>query len=111
MQSTLDMELGKFLPEDWGVHIPLYLDWNKQVGSPEYNPMDPDVRLREDLKTYPDKDSRDSVRNMAQERHTTTNLTLTNMRKERTGKKALKPHFYDIENLWSDGTITEYEEL
>ena len=99
MQSTMDLELGKFLPEDWGVHIPFYLDWNKQVGSPEYNPMDPDVRLREDLKTYPDRESRDSVRDMAQEKHTTTNLTLTNVRKERTGKKALNPHFYDLENF------------
>ena len=99
MQSTMDLELGKFLPEAWGVHIPFYLDWNKTVGSPEYNPMDPDVRLREDLKTYPDRDSRDSVRDMAQERHATTNITLTNMRKERTGKKALNPHFYDIENF------------
>ena len=53
LQSTLDLEMGKFLPEDWGVHIPFYLDFNKQIGSPEYNPLDPDVRLRDDLKTYP----------------------------------------------------------
>lgn len=99
LQSTLDMELGKFLPEKWGVHMPLYLDWNKQIGSPEYNPLDPDVKLKEDLKTYQTDAERDSVRQMTQERKTTTNLTLTNMRKERTGKAALKPHFYDIENF------------
>lgn len=99
MQTTLDVELGKFLPEDWGVHIPFYLDWNKQVGSPEYNPMDPDVLLKEDLKTYQTKAERDSIRSMAQELNTTTNLTLTNVRKDRTGKSALKPHFYDVENF------------
>ena len=99
MQSTMDIELGKFLPEDWGVHIPFYLDWNKQVGSPEYNPLDPDVKLREDLKTYATQAERDSVKAMTQERKTTTNLTLTNMHKERTGKGALNPHFYDIENF------------
>lgn len=99
LQSTLDMELGKFLPEDWGVRIPFYLDYNKQLGVPEYNPLDPDVRLKDDLKTYPNKAARDSVRAMAQENHTTTNLTLTNVHKERTGKSALKPHFYDIENF------------
>lgn len=98
-QTTLDMELGKFLPEDWGVHIPLYLDWNKQVGSPEYNPLDPDVRLKEDLQTYRTMEERDSVRNMTQERKTTTNLTFTNVRKDRMGKGSLKPHFYDIENF------------
>ena len=99
LQTTLDMEMGKFLPEKWGVHMPLYLDWNKQIGSPEYNPLDPDVRLKEDLRTYQTDAERDSVRKMTQERKTTTNLTLTNMRKERTGKGALKPHFYDIENF------------
>lgn len=99
VQSTLDLELGKFLPEDWGVRIPFYLDYNKQLGVPEYNPLDPDVRLKDDLKTYPTKDDRDSVRSMAQENHTTTNLTLTNVHKERTGKNALKPHFYDLENF------------
>ena len=99
LQSTLDMELGKFLPEKWGIRMPLYLDWNKQIGSPEYNPLDPDVRLKEDLKTYPTAAERDSVRKMTQERKTTTNLTLTNVRKERTGKGALKPHFFDIENF------------
>ncbi len=99
MQSILDLELGKFLPEKWGMHIPLYLDWNRQVGSPEYNPMDPDVRLRNDLQTYQTMEERDSVKAMAQERKTTTNFTLTNVRKDRMGKSALKPHVYDIENF------------
>jgi cell surface protein SprA len=99
MQSILDLELGKFLPEKWGMHIPFYMDWNRQIGSPEYNPMDPDVRLRNDLKTYQTQEERDSVKMMAQERKTTTNITLTNVRKDRTGKSALKPHVYDIENF------------
>ena len=99
MQSTLDLELGKFMPEDWGMHVPLYLDYNRQVGSPEYNPLDPDVKLKEDLKTYQTRAERDSVRMMTQERKSTTNLTLTNVRKDRVGKSALTPHFYDIENF------------
>ena len=99
IQTTLNLEMGKFLPEDWGVHIPLYLDYNSQIGSPEYNPLDPDVKLSDDLKTYNTKAERDSIREMTQQRKTTTNLTLTNIRKDRTGKSALKPHFYDIANF------------
>ena len=57
------------------------------------------MRLRNDLKTYQTQQERDSVKTMAQERKTTTNLTLTNVRKDRTGKSALKPHIYDIENF------------
>ena len=99
IQTTLNMEMGKFFPDTWGMHIPLYLDYNNQIGSPEYNPLDPDVNLHEDLQTYRTQAERDSVKEMTQQHRATTNLTLTNMRKERTGKGALKPHFYDIENF------------
>ncbi len=99
VQSTLNLEMGKFLPDSWGMHIPFYLDYNNQIGSPEYNPLDPDVKLKDDLKTYETQAERDSIRKMTQQRKTTTNITLTNIRKERTGKSALAPHFYDIENF------------
>lgn len=99
MQATLQMEMGNFLPEDWGVKVPLYLDYNNEVGMPEYNPLDPDVILKNDLATYQTKAERDSMRAMTQERKATTNLTLTNMHKERVGKSVLKPRFYDIENF------------
>lgn len=98
-QSTLDFQLDKFLPEDWGVHIPLYLDYSKEIGSPEYNPLDPDVLLKDDLKTYQTMAERDSVSDMTKEKKSTTNLTLTNIHKDRVGAKAAEPHFYDIENF------------
>lgn len=98
-QGTLDLELGKFLPETWGMRIPLYLDYNREIGSPEYNPYNPDVLLSDDLATYATSAERDSVRRMTQRRKSATNLTLANVKKERTGKGVLKPHFYDIENF------------
>ena len=99
MQATLDFEIGRMLPEKWGMHIPLYVDWAKEIGSPQYNPLDPDVYLKRDLATYQTAAERDSVKRMTQQRKQTTNITLTNVRKERTGKAALKPHFYDFENF------------
>ncbi len=98
-QTTLDMEMGKFLPEDWGMHIPLYLDYSREIGSPEYNPYNPDVLLHDDLATFQTAAERDSVARMTQRRKSTTNLTLSNVRKNRMGKEALKQHFYDIENF------------
>ena len=98
-QTTLDMEMGRFLPDEWGLHIPLYLDYSREIGSPEYNPLNPDVLLYDDLNTYRTAAERDSVRAMTQRHKAATNLTLTNVHKERTGRNALKPHFYDIENF------------
>ncbi len=98
-QTTLDMEIGKFLPESWGLHIPLYLDHSREIGSPEFNPYNPDVLLYEDLATYKDSRERDSVAQMTQRRKSATNLTLSNVRKNRTGKGGLEQHIYDIENF------------
>ena len=98
-QTTFDMELAKFLPEEWGMHIPLYVDFNREIGSPEYNPYNPDVLLSEDLSTFATAAERDSVRHMTQRRKSATNITLANVRKDRVGKDAMKPHFYDIENF------------
>ena len=98
-QTTLDLELGRFMPESWGMRIPLYLDYSREIGSPEYNPLNPDVRLYDDLATYRTAEERDSVRHMTQRRKSATNLTLSNVHKERVGKSALKQHFYDIENF------------
>jgi cell surface protein SprA len=36
---------------------------------------------------------------MTQRHRSSTNLTLSNVHKERVGKSALKPHIYDIENF------------
>ena len=98
-QTTFDMEIGKFLPEEWGIHIPLYLDYSREIASPEYNPYNPDVLLSDDLDTYRTSAERDSVRHMTQRRKSATNFTLANVRKDRVGKDALKQHIYDIENF------------
>ena len=98
-QTTFDIELAKFLPEEWGLHIPFYLDYNREIGSPEYNPYNPDVLLSEDLSTFTTAAERDSVRQITQRRKSTTNITLANVRKDRVGKDAAKPHIYDIENF------------
>ena len=98
-QTTFDMELGKFLPEDWGLHVPLYLDYNREIGSPEYNPYNPDVLLYDDLQTFQTAAERDSVAQMTQRRKTATNLTFSNVHKNRTGAGSLKQHIYDIENF------------
>lgn len=98
-QTSLDLELGKFFPESWAMHIPFYIDYTNEIGSPEYNPLDPDVKLADDLKTYSSAADRDSIKDMTLKKSSATNITLTNIRKDRTGKAALKPHFYDFENF------------
>ena len=100
-EVALNMELGKFFPEKWGIRVPMHIDYSNQIGSPEYNPLDPDVLLYNDINTYATKEQRDSIKSMTQERLSRTNINFMNVRKERIskGKDSNKKHFYDIENF------------
>ncbi|HQQ21592.1 MAG TPA: cell surface protein SprA, partial [Bacteroidales bacterium] len=66
---------------------------------PEYNPLNPDVLLAEDLATYDNADERDSIRAMTTVLVQRQNLNITNVRKERDLNKPLKIRPWDIENI------------
>jgi cell surface protein SprA len=100
--TTLDVatniEVGKFFPEEWGVRLPVHFDYSQSVGNPRYNPLDPDVKLENDLLSYRTEREKDSIRHMVQDYVSRTNFNLMNIRKDRLGDRALERHFYDIEN-------------
>lgn len=95
---STNLELGKFIPEKVGMRIPLHFDYSRSVRNPKYTPLDPDVRLTTDLQTYQTEREKDSIRQMVQAYTSSTNINFMNVRKDRTGEKALTPRFYQIEN-------------
>lgn len=101
--STFDiatnLELGKFFSDKVGMRIPFHFDYSRTVSNPRYNPLDPDVLLKDDLLSYRTETERDSIRHMVQEFTSMTNFSLMNIRKDRVGKAALNRHFWDIENF------------
>ena len=91
---------GKVLfPQNWNIKIPIHYDFSMHGEVPEYNPLNPDVKLKEDLKTYESKSDRDSIRRITNQIVKHNNLNLTNVRKERNMDKPLKMRPWDIENL------------
>jgi cell surface protein SprA len=42
-------QLGKFFPNKFGVHIPLYFGYSEAFSDPQYNPVDPDIKLKTTL--------------------------------------------------------------
>ncbi|HPB24368.1 MAG TPA: cell surface protein SprA [Bacteroidales bacterium] len=100
-----NLELGKFFPEKWGVKIPMHFDYSEMRTVPEYNPLNPDVIYREDLKTY-SKTARDSVRKITQDVTTRKSLNFMNVRKTKVGAST-KNHIYDLENFDFTYAFTE----
>jgi len=93
-----NLELGKFFPEKWGVKIPMHFDYSELRSTPEYNPINPDVLYKDDLKTYSSQAQRDSIKKITQDVTTRKSINFMNVRKTKVGA-ASKSHIYDIENL------------
>ncbi|HAO45436.1 MAG TPA: cell surface protein SprA, partial [Chitinophagaceae bacterium] len=93
---SANLEFGKLLPKKAALSIPVFASYSQSVSTPEYDPYDLDVKLKDKLKTL-SGDAKDSVRNNAIEFNSTTTVNFTNVRKNRTSTKA--PKIYDISNF------------
>jgi len=95
-----NLDAGKiFFPPKWNIKIPFHYDFSMQGEVPEYNPLNPDVKLKDDLKTYDTKRQRDSIRNITNNIVQRNSVNFTNVRKERDLSKPLKMRPWDVENL------------
>ncbi|NLN72727.1 MAG: cell surface protein SprA [Bacteroidales bacterium] len=92
-----NIDFGKFFPEKWSVRVPMHVDYSKIVSSPEYNPLNPDTRLKSDIQTFETKAERDSIKHMTQDVTERKNINFMNVRKDRSGIG--KARAYDIENF------------
>ncbi|MCX6232896.1 MAG: cell surface protein SprA [Bacteroidetes bacterium] len=101
-----NLELGKFFSEKIGLKIPMHYDYSKSISNPEYNPLDPDVKLEDDLATYQTETQRDSIRQLVQDYTTRKNINFINVRKERVGATK-RNRYYDIENFDASYSYSE----
>ena len=92
-----DLQLGKFFPERMGIRIPMHFDYSLQQITPLYDPLNPDLHLKDVIDAMGSKHQKDSVRHLAIDYTERKNFNLMNVRKDRTTDK--KPRPYDIENF------------
>jgi len=94
--ASTNLELGKLLPKKSGMSIPVYASYSQTVSTPQYDPYDLDIKLKDKLNTAP-ANQRDSIRNNAIDFTSVKTLNFTNVRKNKTNGKS--PKIYDIENV------------
>ncbi|MCD4747202.1 MAG: cell surface protein SprA, partial [Bacteroidales bacterium] len=93
-----NLEIGKFFPEKTGIRIPVHFDYSEARITPEYNPLDPDIKLQKDLKSYDSKSQKDSIKRLTLDYTQRKNINFINVRKDKVGASS-KPRFYDVENF------------
>jgi cell surface protein SprA len=94
---STNLDLGKLLPKNAAIQLPVYASVNRTSSTPEYDPYDQDVKLNQKLDAATSKFETDSIRNVSEDITTTKTFTVTNARKNRTGNKKPKP--WDISNF------------
>ncbi len=98
IDAATNIELGKFLPDKWAVHLPMHFDYSTTIKSPKYNPLDPDVELKDQLE-YLNPEEQKDLKNQVQDVIERTNINFVNVRKDRSSDKISEPRIYDIENF------------
>ena len=94
--------LGKLLPENYGVKVPMYIGRSEAIKNPQYNPLDPDILLSESLANLPSTVEKDNLKHIVQDYVKRKSINFTNVRKtkvQKKGAKAKKPRLYDVENF------------
>ena len=94
--AAANLELGKLLPKKAGLSIPVYASVSQTISTPEYDPYDLDVRLKDKLKNTSGA-KKDSIRTSAVDFTSIKTFNVTNARKNKTNGK--KPKIYDISNI------------
>lgn len=73
------LNLGKFFPEKLNVKIPMYVGLSESISNPQYNPLDPDVTLKNSLKNLTSRE-RDSIKHIVQDYSRRRSINFTNVK-------------------------------
>lgn len=93
-----NLELGKLLPKKANLRIPFYASVSQSFSTPEYDPYDLDIKLKDKLNLLSDSEAKDYKRT-TQDIVTIKSYNFTNVRYMGRDEKKAAPRFYDPENF------------
>lgn len=106
LDASINLEAGKLLPKKLGLQIPVYASISQRSSTPEYDPYDLDISLKQKIKNA-EAGNRDSIRQDAQDITTIKTVNLTNVKKLKTDGK--RPMPWSVSNL--DFTYSHMQSL
>lgn len=78
--GSTNLNIGKLLPQKWGVQLPVFFGYSENVSNPQYDPYDLDVEYRDKLNAARDREHRDSMKKVAQDFTSITSFNVSNVR-------------------------------
>jgi cell surface protein SprA len=96
ISGTINIE--KLLPPKLGLKIPMYASYESVISNPNFDPANPDLRIKAALTSFATDEERSSYLKVIQDKTIRRSLNFTNVKKVKLDPKA-KSHIYDIENF------------
>ncbi|HTM94090.1 MAG TPA: cell surface protein SprA, partial [Flavisolibacter sp.] len=105
--AATNLDLGKLVPKQAALQIPVYAGVSKTISRPEFDPLDLDLRLKEKIDGAKTGHDKDSIRTQAIDETTIKTINFTNVKKNKTNGK--KPQLWDISNIDLNYNYTHQE--
>ncbi|SHF71568.1 protein involved in gliding motility SprA [Flavobacterium fluvii] len=102
-----NLSLGKLLPPKWKITLPFNYAIGEETITPEYDPFNQDIKLKQLLDNTADAAERDNINNRAVDYTKRKSINFIGVRKERGEKQ--KQHVYDPENFTFSQSYNEVE--
>lgn len=102
-----NLEMGKFLPKFFRLSLPVYAQYANITSTPQFDPYDLDLTVREKIQSQPDK--RAEILDLAVDQTQIKTLTFNNVKRQRNTEKDRKPMPWDISNFSASYAITSIE--
>ena len=92
-----NLSLGKLLPKKWGINLPFNYGVGEELITPEYDPFNQDIRLKQLLDNTSNAAERANIKNRAIDFTKRKSINFIGVKKDRAPDQ--KQHIYDPENL------------
>jgi cell surface protein SprA len=101
---SANLQLGKLLPKKIGIEIPFFANFSQIISSPQYDPYDKDVLLKDKLRAFGGQ-AADSIRSEAIDYTSIKTINFTNVRKTPSLNKKIR--LWSISNFDFSYSFTE----
>ena len=92
-----NLSLGKLLPKKWGINLPFNYGVGEETITPQYDPFNQDIKLKQLLDNTYDPAEKSNIENRAIDYTKRKSINFIGVKKERAPEQ--KQHLYDPENL------------
>nr|WP_314897669.1 cell surface protein SprA [uncultured Flavobacterium sp.] len=102
-----NVNLGKLLPPKWGINLPFNYAIGEETITPEYDPFNQDIKLKQLLDNTTDQAEKDNIERRAIDYTKRQSINFIGVRKERSPEQ--KQRVYDPENFTLSQSFNQVE--